>query len=450
MIRDDILKLLSTLDQQHLSEGLDTLSEAEMKAFYHQLEAYGKDTLTKQRQCLIQKNSGSLTGAIPPSYKDVSYKAESLGIKAIREGKAACLVLAGGQGSRLGVNGPKGKVKVSPIKHKSLFEIICEKTLILSRQYAKPLQIAFLASVNNYEETCNFFTDKKWFGLEESQVTILSQDSLPFITEEGNWSLQEPGRLAEGPDGNGKALYHLYKEGLWDVWQNFGIEYVNVLQIDNPLADPFDADLIGLHEESSYDVTMKVVKRESAEENVGIVASFSGSIKIVEYSDLSLEERNARDEGGGLLLPFANIGLMAFSMKFIKDQMKQMNEMPWHLASKNTQIFESGGYHTKKIGKFECFIFDVLNFTDKVCIVKAEREDCYAPLKNIAGDKSLLTVQHSLFQKYRKIYCNLSGLKAPDRPFELECSFFYPTEKMKEEWKNRPLPENEYIRAENL
>lgn len=450
MISDDLLKLLGEFDQKHLSEGLDTLSEAQMKAFYHQLEAYGKDTLIKQRESLIQKTSASLSGAITPPYKDVCHKAESLGIKAIREGKVACLVLAGGQGTRLGVNGPKGKVKVSPIMHKSLFEIICERTLVLSRQYAKPLQIAFLASVNNYEETCNYFRDKKWFGLEESQVTILCQDSLPFMTEEGNWSLQEPGRLADGPDGNGKALYHLYKEGLWDVWQNFGIEYVNLIQIDNPLADPFDADLIGLHEQDSYDVTIKVVKRESAEENVGIVASFSGSIKIVEYSDLSLEERSARDEGGGLLLPFANIGLMSFSMKFIKDRIKEMKEMPWHLADKSSEIFDTEGYHTKKIRKFECFIFDLLNFTDKICIMKAEREDCYAPLKNIAGDKSLITVQHFLFQKYRKIYSSLSGLKAPDRPFELECSFFYPTEKMKEEWKNRPLPEKEYIRAENL
>ena len=124
----------------------------------------------------------------------------------------------------------------------------------------------------------------------------------------------------------------------------------------------------------------------------------------------------------------------------------QMEQMPWHLAYKDAHIHSS----LKKMWKFEYFIFDLLPLSNSVSIIKGCREDCYAPLKNAAGEKSIGTVQNALFKKYQKIYSDLSGLKAPERVFELDQMFWYPTDEMRTYWKGKTLPEKEIIEPMSL
>ncbi|MCX6990387.1 MAG: UTP--glucose-1-phosphate uridylyltransferase [Chlamydiae bacterium] len=438
----DVVKdLVLSLGQPDLLEGVETLTDQERKSFYTQLIKYGKSLLEKQRGSLKEKTPASLQGAESPSFKTPSAPSHLLGMKAIKNGKVACLILAGGSGTRLGINGPKGKVSVSPVLHKSLFQIQCEKVKVLSEQVSRPLQIVIMASSQNLRETTSYFEEKKYFGLDPSQVHILAQENLPFLSVEGNWELASPGALAEGPDGNGKALLLLKNSGLLEKFQKKGIEYINVILVDNPLADPFDADLIGLHQEQKAEIALKVVERESAEESVGIMARFAGQVRVVEYSDLEKEARCQKDDQNRLSLPLANIGIMSFSLSFIQRCASQMEQMPWHLAFKDAHVHSS----VKKMWKFEHFIFDLLPLANAISIIKGCREDCYAPLKNAAGDKSIGTVQNALCKKYQKIYSDLSGIKAPDRVFELDPMFWYPTDEMKAYWKNRPLPEKQTI-----
>ena len=443
----DLLKdFVCSLGQRDLLEGIESLSDQKREAFYNQLIKYGKPLLEKQRVSLKEKTPLSLEGAESPPYKKGSGALHLLGMKAIENGKVACLVLAGGSGTRLGINGPKGKVSVSPVLHKSLFQILCEKVKVLSEQVRRPLQMVIMASCQNLLETTSYFEEKKYFGLDPSVVHILLQENLPFLSVEGNWALACPGMLAEGPDGNGKALLHLKNSGLLKQFQSQGIEYINVIPVDNPLADPFDADLIGLQEEQKGEIALKAVERESAEESVGIIASFSGQIRVVEYSDLDKEARSKKDDQNRLSLPLANIGIMSFSVAFIQRCALQMEQIPWHLAYKDAHLYSS----LKKMWKFEHFIFDLLPLAHSVSIMKGGREDCYCPLKNAAGDKSITTVQNALFKKYQKIYSDLSGLKAPERVFELDPMFWYPTEEMRSYWKNRPLPKKQSIEPMSL
>jgi UDP-N-acetylglucosamine/UDP-N-acetylgalactosamine diphosphorylase len=443
----DVLKdLVDSLDQSNLLQGIQTLSEVEREAFYDQLIKYGKPLLEKQRESLKEKTPLSLQGAESPPYKKGSASLHLLGMKAIENGKVACLILAGGSGTRLGINGPKGKVGVSPILHKSLFQIQCEKIKVLSEQISRPLQVVIIASCQNLRETVSYFEEKKYFGLDPSQVHILPQENLPFLSEEGDWELSCPGMLADGPDGNGKALLLLKNSGLLTRFQAQGIEYINVILVDNPLADPFDADLIGIQEEQNAEIALKVVERQSAEESVGIVARFGGQTRVVEYSDLEDEDRCEKDDQNKLRLPLANIGIMSFSLSFIERCALEMEQMPWHLAYKDAHIQTS----LKKMWKFEYFIFDLLPLASSVSLIKGCREDCYAPLKYAAGEKSIATVQNALFKKYQKIYSDLSGLKAPERVFELDQMFWYPTDQMRTYWKNKTLPEKEIIEPMSL
>ena len=438
---DLVKNLVVSLGQEELLEGIETLTESQLKAFYHQLVKYGKPLLEKQRVSLKENAPMSLQAAESPSYKIPSPFLHQIGMRAIKDGKVACLILAGGSGTRLGINGPKGKVGVSPILHKSLFQILCEKTKVLSEQISRPLQIVIMASSQNLRETTSYLEENGYFGLCPSQVHILSQKNLPFLSVEGNWALACPGSVAEGPDGNGKALFHFRNSGLLTSLKKIGVEYINVIPVDNPLADPFDADLIGLQEEEKAEIALKVVERESAQESVGIVASFGGQIRVVEYSDLEEKVRGEKQNYNSLRLPLANIGVMSFSFAFIERSALQMDQIPWHLAYKDAHLHS----FIKKMWKFEYFIFDVLPLAQSISIMKACREDCYSPLKNAVGDKSLLTVQNALLKKYQKIYSNLSGLKAPDRVFELDPMFWYPTEEMGLYWKNRALPEKTII-----
>lgn len=451
MNAETLLALLRSLGQEHLSEGLHHLNPEEWQVFQEQITHYGKSTLEKQRLSLQTKPAKTLQGAISPNYYESAKARRLKGEEALAKGKVACLVLAGGQGTRLGTQGPKGKVGVSPILNKSLFQLICEKIKVLSTKVGHPLQMAIMASKQNIVETTRYFEEKKWFGLSPSQVAIFCQEDLPFISEEGNWELESPGCIAEGPCGNGKAFLYLSQEGLLEKWKKQGIEYINVIQIDNVLADPFDVDLMGLHEEFSSDVSLKVIERASAEEAVGIIASFHGAVRIVEYSDLTKEERSASDGKGNLKLSLANTGLMSFSMELISSHLKEMEKMPWHLAYKSAAVYDKEkGYYQKKMWKFEYFLFDLLECAKNVVIVKGNREECYSPLKNAAGDKSLAVVQSDLLSRYKKLYTAISGCKAPEREFELDTAFWYPTEEMRMRWKDRPLPEEKYIEPEPL
>lgn len=448
---EKLLALLLSLSQEHLSEDAAKLKNEDLQIFHEQIARYGSDTLEKQRWSLQKKPVKTLQGALSPTYYESTEARRLKGEMALAKGKVACLVLAGGQGTRLGVEGPKGKVGVTPILNKSLFQLICEKTKVLSGKIGHPLQLAIMASKQNIIETTKYFEEKKWFGLSPSQVSIICQDDLPFVSDEGNWELERPGFVAEGPCGNGKAFLYLSRAGLLENWEKQGVEYINVIQIDNALADPFDVDLIGLHEEFGSDVSLKVVERASAEETVGIIASFNGSVRIVEYSDLTKEERSASDDKGRLKLALANTGLMSFSLKFISSHLKEMEGMPWHLAYKSASVYDKEeGYHQKKMWKFEYFIFDLLEFAKKVAIVKGNREECYSPLKNASGDKSLAVVQSDLLRNYKRLYTVISGCRAPDREFELDTAFWYPTDEIKNRWKNKPLPEKTYIELESL
>ncbi len=326
-------------------------------------------------------------------------EARKAGEELLSRGKVACLVLAGGQGTRLAATHPKALTPVTPIRQKTLLQIFCERGRAAAQAYESHLPIAVMTSSENHETIDNYLKQNDHFGV--SDLSLFQQRNTPFLTED------RQGRVGEGPNGNGEALQLLCQSGIAEKWRKQGIESVIVLPIDNPLADPFDATLCGFHEMQANEATLKTILRTDPQEKVGVVVKKEGRIGVQEYSELP-----AHFEA-----PIAHIGLFCLSLSWVETI--RDCELPWHYAYKK--------YQNQIIWKPERFLFDVLSFADRVGVVVYPRDEVYAPLKNARGDKSLATVQQALLAFDRKL------LQQWDEPipdcFELDPSIYYLREK---------------------
>lgn len=353
--------------------------------------------------------------------------AQLKGQQLISEGKVACLILAGGQGTRLGASQPKALFEITPVRKKTLLQLLCEKTAAASAAYKVPLQIGVMTSPLNHSAIQTYLKENGYFGLAAAQVHLFIQDTAPFLNDEGNWFSDASGQIASGPDGNGHALRKLMETGIGKLWKEQGIESVIVLPIDNPLADPFDAALCGYHALTNQEATLKAIERRDPSEKVGVIVLHDGKICVQEYSELP-ENFDA---------PLAHIGLFCFSLSLI-ERMENI-ELPWHLARKK--------YADQMIWKFERFLFDVLAYSERTGILVYPREDVYAPLKNLEGPHSLKTVQEAMAAFDLRLISPLTQI--PTSIFELDPAFYYLTAELltdlKAQWEGKALPLSDYI-----
>ncbi len=440
-------KLHST--QQHIFEYWETLSETQKEALLRQVHFLDLETLALQQKILSEsvEKSGDPLEAFSDYAKAGNQENYQLGKKLISEGLVGCLIVAGGQGTRLKFEGPKGLYPVSIIKQKTLFQVFAEKIVAAGQQAGRPLPVAIMTSSLNHPITVGFFEEHDYFGLDRAQVSFFQQTDLPFLDQKGDLFLEEPFKIAMGPDGNGSSLEGFLKSGIWQKWSDQGVKYLNFVLIDNPLADPFDAELVGFHDQQKDDVTIKCVARRNAEESVGLVVRKGNKVEVVEYSEIPQEERRALDLHGDLKHNCANLSLFCFNMSFIKEIADL--QMPLHKAWKASKYLSSEGV-TKtspkpNAWKYEKFIFDVLPWAEKVSVLLYPREHCFAPLKNFEGNDSITTVRAALQKMDRLTFENLTGVCPPERPFELAQDFYYPTPDLILKWRGKNLPEEDYI-----
>lgn len=441
---------LTQIGQVHLSEGVDTLSPDERSQFFKQLEQFGVPTLDNQRSILAHHAPIVLSDLEPTPYRmPTGQEDRKRGEELIAEGKVGCILLAGGQGTRLGLNIPKGMAKISPVKHKSLFQIFCERTLVCSKKMNVKLPLAIMTSSSNHKETLAYLEHNRFFGLEEEQVSLFCQEDLPLLSEKGDWMLLKPGELAVAANGNGDALTLFYRSGLFTKWQKRGVEFISLVQVDNPLADPFDAESIGIHAKSSADVTIKSIYRRDKEEKLGLVVCKKGKTMIVEYSDIAPSDFSA-SIGKQLKFPLGNTGLFYLSLPFIESFSQKEKSLPWHLAKKEQPVFQNGKMSKMRVWKFERFIFDILPWAQSIEVVVYPRESCYSPLKNAQGDKSLFFVQRDMQEYDRKKFFTLTGHHLGEGKIELSTDFYYPTDALLEQIKGKSGGQTGYIEPQAL
>jgi UDP-N-acetylglucosamine/UDP-N-acetylgalactosamine diphosphorylase len=408
-----------TLDiPQPLREALRVSEQQHVLAFWDRLNATSRAELIAQLQSLDFEQLRSLfakrnqASALPandriepiefiPLDSPQNSHAQKLGEEALRAGQVAALVVAGGQGSRLGFEHPKGMYPVGPVSRKSLFQIHAEKILALSRRYGKPLAFLLMTSPATHAETVQFFDTHKNFGLAAEQIHYFSQGTMPALDlTTGKLLLEEPGRLFLSPDGHGGTLTALASSGLLARLQAQGVRSVFYFQVDNPMVNIAEPLFLGHHLAARAEVSSKVVAKAHAGEKVGVLAKINGRCGIVEYSDLPASMASEVDATGRLRMWAGNPAIHIFDVAFLDKMTREPEYLAFHIAKKKVPCIDANGAKveptTENALKFERFIFDVLPAADRYTIVEALRSEEFAPLKNAEGADSPATVDRAL------------------------------------------------------
>lgn len=439
---------LRQINQEHLLNYWEKLSDCQKNELLLDIQQLDL-TQFKVQQQLLHADSPVFGPITPLSHWHVIGQAadDQTGRQLITEGRVGALLIAGGQGSRLGFSGPKGLYPISKFKKKTLFQLFAEKTLKASVQAGFPLSLAVMTSAENDGVIRDYFAVEKNFGLTEEQITFFTQTNLPFLDAQGNAFLESPFHIAQGPDGNGSVFNAFVQAGIYAAWKLKGISHINVVLIDNPITDPFDAELVGFHHRNRADATIKAVFKNYPEEKVGVLADCEGHLEIREYSELSDQERHATDLDGNLVYRCANISQYCLDIDFISRVSAQ--PLPLHLAYKKAKYLSASGEvinpDEPNAWKFEKFIFDMLPFAKKSEVLVYPRENCFAPLKNSSGENSPETVQEAMMRCDREVFQKITGVEVYTKEFELAQDFYYPTEALKNKWKGQPLPDAFYI-----
>ncbi|MGR3912275.1 MAG: UTP--glucose-1-phosphate uridylyltransferase [Candidatus Rhabdochlamydia sp.] len=375
MLSRQIQERLRDMDQLHLAAKLHLLSEEEQKQFLKHLDP---DFL--QLQSTLSKQT------LPPSFEEPAKTADeahekwkSPGNLALQQGKCASLILAGGQGSRLGSSLPKALVPLND-EGVTLLQIHLEKLYHLSHEFHITVPCAITTSQSHYPWIMNYLETHHFFHLVRESITVIVQEEAPLLNGEGNWFLRENGMLALAPNGNGSSLKLLEEKGVLAKWESLGISALSIIPIDNLLANPIDPILLGYHTHHALDVTLKVITREHPDEKMGVIVLKDQKIQVQEYSELPLEARNHTY--------FAHIGLLTLSLSFARKVSKA--SLPWHFCLKKDPFTEG------MVGKFEQFLFDILPSSEKTSLLLYPRKEVYAPLKNKTGEHGLDSVQQLL------------------------------------------------------
>lgn len=318
-------------------------------------------------------------------------EAKNAGEAALRDGRVAAFTVAGGQGTRLGYDGPKGTFPVTPVTKKTLFQVFAEKLLAAGKRYGRPLHWFIMTSHQNHAATEVFFKEHNFFGMDASRVHFFRQGRMPAVDFNGKILLETKSSLALSPDGHGGSLRALERSGALDLMQREGIDTLSYFQVDNPLVRAIDPAFIGWHLLRGSEMTSKMVPKAYAEEKVGVFCAQDGKLVVVEYSDLPMETQRETDANGRLRYLAGSIAIHLLDREFIRRMAAGGDgaTLSFHRADKKIPTIDAAGVAvkpTKANGvKFEMFVFDALPFAKNPLVIETNRADDFSPVKNAEG-----------------------------------------------------------------
>ena len=320
-------------------------------------------------------------------------KYSEIGIEQIKKGKLAAVTMAGGQGTRLGHNGPKGTFDLGLDSHKSIFEILCDTLKLARKKYGVVVPWYIMTSDENNDETVEFFEKNNYFDYPKEAVKFFIQGEMPMINTEGKILLNEEGLIKQAGAGHGAIFEAMRKNGIIYEMQNKGIEWVFIGGVDNVLVKMVDPVLIGLSIERNVLAAGKSVVKANPHEKVGVFCKKDGKPSVIEYSEISNELAEAVDEKGELLFGESHILCNQFNIKILEELAK--NKLPYHVAFKKATYMDEKGNIISPTEpnayKFEAFIFEGFNVSKNLLVLSVNRKDEFAPIKNREGVDSVET-----------------------------------------------------------
>ena len=422
-------KRLAACGQEHVLEYWKGLSKAERSALLAQVAAIDPKSV---KACAAALKGGvaaavDTSRGLAPKVAELKgaalARAAAAGERELKAGRVAALLVAGGQGSRLGYDGPKGCYSIGPVTGAPLFHFHARKILARSRRYGRPIPFYVMTSEANNAATVECFRANGYFGLDPKDVFFFTQGMWPGMTKDGKIILDAPGHVFMSPDGHGGLLAALKRSGALDDMKRRGIKSVFFFQVDNPLVEIADPAFVGYHVLERSEYSLKLCAKRDPFEKVGMPMLVGGRYRMVEYTEMT-KEQCLRKKGGKLYYLYGSPAIHVFDRAFLAREAAK--SMPLHLAFKKIPCVVGGkvvkpaepnGY------KFEKFIFDILPNARRAAFLAFDQKDEFSPVKNAEGNDSPATCRADLHAKWAKMLA-AAGVKAPDSmPLEIDPAY---------------------------
>lgn len=398
--REELLAQLQPFGQEHLLTFWDSLSVGEREKLAAQIRGVDLERVSRLfRAQQAEQDWAALARRAegPPAVRlaeqgtsPAAVAARKLGEQALAEGRVGVALVAGGQGTRLGFDHPKGMYPIGPQSKATLFQILMEKVLAVGRRYGVRVPLYLMTSPATHQETIDFLAAHQQFGLAADDVTIFCQGTMPAVdAQTGRLLLSGPGELLLSPDGHGGMAAALRASGALDDLRRRGIDLLFYMQVDNPLVGVCDPEFIGHHLQTESELSTQVVAKRTPLDRVGNVVSIDGRVQIIEYSDLPEDAARQLLPDGTLKLWAGSIAVHVFDVGLLERMSDSEHELPFHLARKKAPYIDASGRRIEpdvpNAIKFEQFIFDLLPFARHAIVVEADEAKSFAPVKNEPG-----------------------------------------------------------------
>ena len=426
MNEKDFLNILKRYGQHHLANHYQTITHARRSQLLANTDGLDFELVYKlHKDCRTTGDDPLMADDLGPSRiiplprsaaeRASCEKARAAGTSLLREGKVAVLIVAGGQGVRLGHDKPKGTFPISPLMQKTLFQLFAEQVKALSTRHGSSMPLLIMTSHENHDDTVTFFDAHGYFGLEKREVFFFQQGILPTLTPEGRLLLKDPTHLLTNPDGHGGSLKALYTSGLLQELIDRGITEIFYCQVDNPLVKIADPVFLGHHILAKSECSTKVVRRTNIQEKVGVFVNLKGKDRILEYSDFGGRHMEALDGNGEILFWAGNTAIHALNLAFVQ----RLNEggfiLPYHCARKAVETWTPGDAKVQVDGwKFETFVFDAIPLAERTCCMEVDRAEEFSPVKNKTGSDSPDTARRAMEDLF-KGWLEAAGVTVPEQ-----------------------------------
>ena len=391
---EQALEKLARAGQEHVMERYEELGKEQKELLLAQIEATDFSVLAS----LKHGKGGNARGVIAPlaamelpQIRHEEGRFRALGLDAIRQGKVGAVLLAGGMGTRLGSDDPKGMYNIGVTKEVYIFQRLIENLMQVVEEAEAFIPLYVMTSDKNHHATVEFLKEHGYFGYREEFVTFFMQEMAPACDYEGKVYMEEPWKISTSPNGNGGWYTSMYKWGVAQKAMEDGVEWLNVFAVDNVLQRIADPCFVGAVIANKCASGAKVVKKCAPDEKIGVICLEDGRPSIVEYYELTEELMNARDENGDPAYYFGVILNYLFRISDLEKIREQ--KLPLHLVEKKISYLDEAGNKVKPEEpngyKFEQLVLDMIHELDSCLPFEVEREREFAPIKNKTGIDSV-------------------------------------------------------------
>ena len=402
-------EFLAKCSQEHLLAFWGELDKAGREALLAQISSIDKDDLAYCQKALAKGQAAPDTkGGKAPKVavlKGAKLKeAKAAGEKELKAGRVAALLVAGGQGSRLGYDGPKGCYSIGPITGAPLFHFHARKIVAREIRYKTTIPFYVMTSEANNEATVKCFEENDYFGLNPDNVFFFTQGMWPGMDADGKILMDAKGHVFMSPDGHGGLLAALKRSGALADMKKRGIKSVFFFQVDNPLVEIADPAFVGYHVMNKSEYSLKLCAKRDPYEKVGMPMRFGDKYRMVEYTEMTKEQCERKSASGELYFLYGSPAIHVFDRAFLEREASR--PMPLHLAHKKIPFVDAKGASVKPSEpngyKFEKFIFDILPNAKRAAFLAFEQKDEFSPVKNAEGSDSPATCKADMQAKWRK------------------------------------------------